>query len=282
MLGYAYQKGALPIGHEAIEQAIELNGAAVAMNLAAFRWGRRAAADLVGLQQRLAPATVVPFARPRTLEDVVASRSRHLAAYQDERLAERYRGLVGRVQAREQALGLSGLAEAVAVSYARVLAYKDEYEVARLYADPAFAAALRRQFEGDYSLRFHLAPPLLAERDPQTGHLRKRAFGPWILPAMRLLAKLKGLRGTAFDPFGRTAERRQERALIGEYESLVAELLAGLTPANHALAVELAAVAGEIKGYGHVKEASLARARSRQSALLARWRAPEPALRAAE
>ncbi|MFO1081800.1 MAG: indolepyruvate ferredoxin oxidoreductase family protein [Reyranellaceae bacterium] len=284
MLGYAYQKGGLPIGHAAIEQAIELNGAAVAMNLAAFRWGRRAAADLAAVQQRLAPAqaTVVPFSRPRSLEDIVASRSRHLVAYQDERLAGRYRALVGQVRAKEQALGLSGLAESVALSYARVLSYKDEYEVARLYADASFQAALARQFEGDYSLRVHLAPPLLAERDPATGHLRKRAFGPWILPAMRLLARLKGLRGTAFDPFGRTAERRQERALIGEYEALIAELLAGLSKTNHALAVELAAVAGEIKGYGHVKEASLARARSRQATLLARWRAPDATLRAAE
>jgi indolepyruvate ferredoxin oxidoreductase len=284
MLGYAYQKGLVPLGHEAIERAIELNGAAVGMNLAAFRWGRRAAHDRAAVERLAAPAdNVVSLARlPKTLDEIVASRVRHLTGYQNAALAERYRALVEKVRAAEHKTGHSGLAEAVARNYARLLAYKDEYEVARLYTETAFQAELGRQFEGDYRLRFHLAPPLLAERDPGTGHLVKREFGAWMLPAFRLLARLRFLRGTALDPFGRTAERKTERALIGEYESLVAEILAGLTASNHELAVRLASVPDEIKGYGHVKDAHLAKARRKQDELLRRWRTPEVARIAAE
>ena len=173
------------------------------------------------------------------------------------------------MRAAEQKTGKSGLAEAVARNYAKLLAYKDEYEVARLYADAAFQAGLERQFEGDYKLRFHLAPPLFASRDPKTGHLLKQEFGSWMLPAFKLLAKFKFLRGTAFDPFGYTAERKVERALIGEYEVLVGELLATLTATNHDLAVHLASVPDDIKGYGHVKDAHLAKARRKQSGAFA-------------
>jgi indolepyruvate ferredoxin oxidoreductase len=284
MLGYAYQKGLVPIGHEAIEQAIELNGAAVAMNLAAFRWGRRAAFDRASVEQLVAPADdkVVALKPPRTLDDIVAARIRHLTDYQNVALAGRYQALVDKVRAAERQLGLSGLAETVAVNYAKLLAYKDEYEVARLYADGAFQAALDRQFEGDYRLKFHLAPPLLASRDTKTGHLIKQAFGSWLLPVFGFLAKLKGLRGTRLDPFGYTQERKTERALIGEYQSLVSEVLAGLTAANHALAVKLASVPQDIKGYGHVKEANLAKARRKQAELLQQWRNPQDLLRAAE
>ncbi len=212
MLGYAYQKGLIPIGHESLEKAIELNGAAVAMNTAAFRWGRRAAHDRAAVEKLLAPAeNVVPFRISRTVDEIVASRAKHLAGYQNAALAERYKALVDKARAAEQKTGKSGLAEAVARNYAKLLAYKDEYEVARLYADAAFQAGLERQFEGDYRLKFHLAPPLFASRDPKTGHLLKQEFGPWMLPAFKVLAKLKFLRGTAFDPV-RLHRRAQGRA----------------------------------------------------------------------
>ncbi len=290
MLGYAYQQGRIPVGHEALEKAIELNGAAVAMNTAAFRWGRRAAADRAAVEKLAAPATnsaasVVPFTRiAKTLDEIVAVRMKHLTGYQNEALARRYKALVDSVRAAEEkaAPGQTTLAEAVARNYAKLLAYKDEYEVARLYADAAFSAQLAGQFEGSYKLKFHLAPPLFAQRDPQTGHLIKQEFGGWMLPAFRLLAGLKGLRGTRFDVFGYTEERKTERALIGQYEALVDELLKGLTPANHALAVKLAAIPDDIKGYGHIKDAHLARARKKEAELLHQWRNPEAMKAAAE
>src|SRR5476649_1447742 len=289
MLGYAYQKGLIPIGHEALETAIELNGTAVPMNLGAFRWGRRAAADRTAVEKLIAPPpaadNVVLFTRlSKTLDDIIATRVKLLTAFQNAALADRYVALVDKVRATEQKTlpGQSKLTEGVARYYAKLLAYKDEYEVARLFAESAFAAQLDQQFEGDFKLKFHLAPPLFASRDPQTGHLIKQEFGPWILPVFRLLAKLKGMRGTAFDPFGYTAERKQERALIGDYEALVDELLAGLSLSNHALAVKLASVPDDIKGYGHVKDAHLVKARRKQADLLAQWRNPAPLTQAAE
>ncbi|MBX9944878.1 MAG: indolepyruvate ferredoxin oxidoreductase family protein [Reyranella sp.] len=284
MLGYAYQQGLIPAGHEALEQAIELNGAAVAMNTAAFRWGRRAAADRAAVEKLAAPpATVVPFTRlAKTLDEIVAVRMKHLAGYQNEALAQRYKALVEKVRAAEQKIGLTGLAEVVARCYSKLLSYKDEYEVARLYADAAFEAQLSGQFEGAYKLKFHLAPPLFAQRDPQTGHLIKQEFGAWMLPAFKMLARLKGLRGTRFDIFGYTEERRTERALIGQYEALVAELLKGLSPANHALAIKLASIPDDIKGYGHVKDAHLAKAKKKEAELLHQWRNPEAMKAAAE
>jgi indolepyruvate ferredoxin oxidoreductase len=288
MLGYAYQKGLIPIGHEALERAIELNGTAVPMNLGAFRWGRRAAADRTAVEALVSPPSadnVVPFARPSsTVDEILASRVKHLTGYQNTALAERYRAMVDRVRAVEQQTvpGQTALAEAVARYYAKLLAYKDEYEVARLFTEAAFAAQLNGQFEGDFRLKFHLAPPLFAARDPQTGHLLKQEFGPWMLSAFRLLAKLKGLRGTAFDPFGYMAERRQERGLIRDYEGLIDELLGALSPANHSLAVKLASIPDDIRGYGHVKGAYLAKARRKQHDLLAQWRHPPVLTQAAE
>jgi indolepyruvate ferredoxin oxidoreductase len=285
MLGYAYQKGFVPLGHESIERAIELNGAAVPMNLAAFRWGRRTAFDRASVDKLVAPAAdkVVPFVKlPSTLDEIVASRVKHLTGYQNAALARRYQALVEKVRLAEQKAGKTGLADAVARNYAKLLAYKDEYEVARLQADMAFQAQLNQQFEGGYKLKFHLAPPLFASRDPRTGHLIKQEFGSWMLPAFKVLAKLKVLRGTKLDLFGYTKEREIERALIGEYEALVDELLAGLTAANHGLAVKLASVPDDIKGYGHVKDAHLERAKRKEADLLHQWRNPETLLRAAE
>ena len=290
MLGYAYQQGLIPIGHEALEKAIELNGAAVAMNTSAFRWGRRAAADRAAVEklaapQTTGPAAVVPFTRiARTLDEIVAARAKHLTGYQNAALAERYKALVDKVRAAEQkaAPGQTTLAEAVARNYSKLLSYKDEYEVARLHADAAFAAQLAGQFEGDYKLKFHLAPPIFSSRDPKTGHLIKQEFGAWMLPAFRMLAKLKGLRGSKLDIFGYTQERKTERALIGQYETLVAELLQTLSPANHALAVKLAAIPDDIKGYGHVKDAHLEKAKKKEAELLHQWRNPEAMKAAAE
>ena len=221
-------------------------------------------------------------ALPKTLDEIVASRMKHLTGYQNAALANRYKALVDKVRAAEAKTGLTGLAEAVAQNYAKLLSYKDEYEVARLYADAAFQARLGQQFDGDYKLRFHLAPPLFAQRDPQTGQLLKQEFGSWMLPAFRLLAKLKGLRGTRLDLFGYTQERKTERRLIADYEALVAELLAGLSPENHALAVKLASIPDDIRGYGHVKDAHLEKAKKKEADLLHQWRNPEAMKAAAE
>jgi indolepyruvate ferredoxin oxidoreductase len=292
MLGWACQRGWLPVTRAALERAIELNGAAVPANLAAFLWGRRAAHDFAAVsteafgasQVELSTSTVAP------LDAIVELRARHLTDYQNQTLAQRYKDLVDRVRQAELGVlgararvveGLDGgigdgagmrLSEAVAQQYFRLLSYKDEYEIARLHSDPRFLDRLRQQFEGDWSLRFHLAPPGLARVDPLTGRPRKIAFGPWMLPVFRGLARLKFLRGTVFDPFGMTEERRQERALIVEYEVLIEELLRGLSPQTHALAVKLARIPEHIRGFGLVKEANLQRVRGDWRDLLTQWR----------
>jgi indolepyruvate ferredoxin oxidoreductase len=285
MLGYAWQKGLVPVGAAALEQAIELNGAGVTMNKLAFLWGRRAAHDPAAVERVAAPRPE-PGSSLRlsaSLDELIERRAAFLVGYQDERYARRYLDLVDRARAaeRERARGRQGLAEAVARGYFKLLAYKDEYEVARLHSDGAFAARLAGEFEGDYRLAFNLAPPLLARRDPATGVPRKIAFGPWILTAFRVLARLKRLRGTAFDPFGYTAERRTERRLIAEYETLVAEVLARLDDANHAAAVELAALPLRIRGFGHVKARALHEAKAREAELVAALRSPATAAREA-
>ena len=184
---------------------------------------------------------------------------------------------------RRCGLAVPPLTEAAARALFKLMAYKDEYEVARLYAETDFARRVAEQFEGPYELRFHLAPPLLADRDPATGHLKKRVYGPWMLGAFRALARLRRLRGTAFDIFGHTAERRTERRLIAEYEAVLDEIERALSPENHETAVELARLPLEIRGFGHVKEANLKRVKARETELLARFRAPSPpALAAAE
>jgi indolepyruvate ferredoxin oxidoreductase len=280
MLGFAWQQGMVPLSREALDAAIVLNGVAVEFNRRAFLWGRRAAVDPEAVARIAAPAVPLRLqehSHATSLEDIVTLRIRQLTAYQNAAYARRYKDLVVRVQRAEaeRARGASGLAETVARYYFKLLAYKDEYEVARLYTDGAFLKAVRDQFEGDYTLKLHLAPPLFAKRDPATGELQKQEFGPWMLKAFGLLASLKGLRGTPFDPFGYTAERRQERQLIAEYEAVMAELLAGLNSDNHALAVAIAAIPEHIRGYGHVKEAHLAKARTEQDALLRAFRDPD-------
>ncbi|MDJ0948988.1 MAG: indolepyruvate ferredoxin oxidoreductase family protein [Alphaproteobacteria bacterium] len=285
MLGYAWQKGLVPISGEALDQAIELNAVAVEANRQAFLWGRRAAVDLANIEAIAEPPLEFkPREIAKTLDDMVAKRVEFLTGYQNAAYAERYRDLVGRVQAVEadKAKGRSGLAEAVARYYFKLLAYKDEYEVARLYTDGSFRAQVEAQFEGDYKLKFNLAPPMLSARDPETGELKKKEYGPWMLTAFKLLAKLKGLRGTAFDVFAYSAERKIERTLITDYEATVAELLDGLDQENHGLAVQIASIPEHIRGYGHVKDRHLEAAKADEASLLQSFRSPAPQATAAE
>ena len=284
LVGYAYQLGAIPLSAAAIERAIELNGEAVGMNKAAFHWGRRAAVDRAQVDALVKPATAATSdARhlSESFDETVTRRVKFLTAYQNASYAARYRAAVDRVKAAEAAgaPGKCGLADAVARYLFKLMAYKDEYEVARLYSDGAFVQQIAGTFEGNnLRFEFHLAPPLLARRDRTTGLPRKMSFGPWLLPAFRLLAKLKFLRGTPFDPFGRTLERRTERKLIKDYESMLDQVLAALTPDNHHLAVGLAAIPEKIRGFGYVKERHLLAAKADEAALLEQFRAGSPVL----
>jgi indolepyruvate ferredoxin oxidoreductase len=286
MLGLAYQKGAVPVSAAAIEKAIELNGVAVEKNRQAFIWGRRAAVDPEAVaraaHRREAP---VMHRLSANLDEIVERRVDQLTAYQDRAYAERYAALVAKVRtAEEKAFGGTALTEAVARNYYKLLAYKDEYEVARLYTDPAFMEAVREQFDGDYSLKFHLAPPIMSRIDPDTGEPEKKAFGPWMMKAFGLLARFRHLRGTKLDIFGYSDERRQERALIGEYETLVADVLTGLNEANREIAVELLSVPAMIRGFGPVKERNIVKAKATEKRLLAAFRDPgsSPSAKAAE
>jgi len=273
LMGYAWQKGLLPLGRDSLLRAIELNGTAVEANKAAFTWGRHAAEDPARVLAAAGLTNAAPT--PRTLDDRVEHRARHLASYQNRRLARRYRALLQRVRDAEERMfsGSTALTEAVADSYHRVLAYKDEYEVARLYREPAFRAALDQQFAGATKLQFHLAPSIMAKRNPRTGEPQKRAFGPWIMTVFTALAPFKVLRGTPLDPFGASEERRAERALIGQYEADVAEILAALSPATLETAVLLARVPDSIRGFGHVKERRMRLAGDERALLLERLRA---------
>jgi indolepyruvate ferredoxin oxidoreductase len=285
VLGYAYQKGLIPVSAEAILKAIELNGVAVEANKATFAWGRRACLDRKAVAALAQPPAVVRLrAVAKSFDEVAAKRIAELALYQNAAYADRYRRLIERAREAEstRARGMAGFADAVARNAYKLMAYKDEYEVARLYTNGDFRAALEEQFEGDYRLVFHLAPPLLARRDPKTGELQKRAFGPWMFTAFKMLAKLKHLRDTPLDIFGYSAERRMERRLIAEYEAMVEELCGALSPENHAIAAELARIPEQIRGYGHVKEKHLKTAKAREDELRAAFRNSAAAPRAAE
>ena len=274
LLGFAWQKGMVPVSHAALMSAIELNGVALDMNRKAFLWGRRAAHDLAAVERFARPQPAVPI-RPLGLDAVIARRVDFLTAYQDAAYAERYRLLVERVRETEaRCVGVDStrLSEAVAHSYFKLLAYKDEYEVARLYTDPEFWDKVNASFEGDFDVRFHLAPPLVSRIDPLTGRIPKKAFGQGMMRIFRLLAKLKGLRGTRWDIFGRTAERQAERALIREYEQDIGELLDTLSYPRLELAAEIAALPQQIRGYGHVKMRNMTEAARAREKLLERWR----------
>ncbi|MCX7041957.1 MAG: indolepyruvate ferredoxin oxidoreductase family protein, partial [Gammaproteobacteria bacterium] len=321
MLGYAWQQGLVPVSFEALMRAIELNGAAVEMNRKAFAWGRMAAHDLATVQNAAgitaAPVALdfvgkardaqgrasvaggrMPEATPlhsatsaafigegklsHNVDETVAIREKFLTEYQDAGYASKYTGFVKKVRAIEaqRTPGFTGLSEAVARYAFKLMAYKDEYEVARLYSTGDFEKRIRDTFDGDFKLHLNLAPPMFSKRDQQ-GHLVKREFGPWVFTAFKVIKRLKFLRGTAFDVFGKTDERRMERRLIAEYFSTIESLLADLSLGNHALAVEIARIPEHIRGYGHVKEAHLATAMEKQAVLLARWREPMAAVQAA-
>jgi len=287
LVGYAWQIGGLPLTAAAIERAIELNGEAVKMNITAFRWGRLCAHDRAAVEKLVAPITA-PSGVERlssSLEEIIARRVDQLSRYQNAAYAERYSRLVETVRKAEadKAPGKQGLTEAVARYLYKLMAYKDEYEVARLYTDGNFLKQVAKTFDGqDLRFEFHLAPPLLARPDPTTGVPRKMSFGPWMMTAYKVLASLRGLRGTAFDIFGYTHERKTERQLIKDYEAMVAEIVARLTPDNHALAVGLASIPEKIRGFGHVKARHLAVAKKEEAALLAEFRSgPTPEMKLA-
>ena len=276
MLGYAWQKGWVPLGRAAILRAIELNAVAVEQNKAAFEWGCHAAHDWAAVEKLLVPAQVVEFKKRESLDDLITRRAEFLTGYQNAAYADEYQAFVQKVRRVEEAAGVTGLrlTESVARYLFKLMAYKDEYEVARLHADTAFLDKINGMFEGDFKLNYHLAPPMIARRNDK-GELQKRQFGPYMLTAFRLLARLKGLRGTALDLFGKTEERRTERALIGEYKASIEEVLKSLSAANHATAVEIARIPEQIRGYGHVKTRHLKAAREQWNALLAGWRDPQ-------
>jgi len=277
MLGYAWQKGWLPLHAESLVRAMELNGVAVEANKAAFLWGRRAAHDIEAVHRVAFAPEVVELKRlSSNLDETIARRVEFLVGYQNQAYAQRYRDFVEGVRRVEQKLGSSRLTEAVARYYFKLLAYKDEYEVARLYCAPAFMDRVRAQFEGDFKLKFYLAPPLLSRRDTH-GHLVKRQFGTWTMSAFRLLAKCKGVRGTFWDVFGHTAERKSERALIRGYEDTIRRMLAKLDAGNLSAAVVVASIPEDIRGYGHIKEASIARATVKQRELLLAFLTPTAA-----
>ncbi|WP_068639125.1 indolepyruvate ferredoxin oxidoreductase family protein [Thauera butanivorans] len=287
MVGVAFQAGAIPLQAGSIEEAIRQSGVAVDMSLAAFRWGRLAVVDRAFVEAEAARlsggASVIALHRKpqlspaaRAIVDSIGAegevkrlaevRVPELIAFQDEAYARRYAEVLQRVVVAEQrAASSSALSEAAARHLYKLMAYKDEYEVARLHTDPAFLAELDAQFPHGYSVKYNLAPPLLAKTDPATGHLRKKQYGGWMFRAFKRLAGLKRLRGSALDVFGKTAERRMERQLIEDYIALLEQILARLAPANHAAAVALASVPDEIRGYGHVKEKSVALARELQA-----------------
>jgi len=280
LLGYAWQQGRVPLGYAALMRAIELNGVQIEANKAAFEWGRRAAHDLKAVQSLFQAQAVIQLVKKPSVDELVAKRVEFLTAYQDAAYAQQYQAFVEKVRAAEKPLNSTKLSEAVARYLFKLMAYKDEYEVARLHTDKSFADKIAAQFEGDYKLNFHLAPPLLAKTNDK-GELVKKPYGPWMLKAFGLLAKLKGLRGTAFDVFGHTAERKMERALIGEYRATIEELLKGLNADNLALAAEIARIPEEIRGYGHVKERHLAATRPKWDTLLQQWRSGAADRRAA-
>ncbi|KQV96449.1 indolepyruvate ferredoxin oxidoreductase family protein [Pelomonas sp. Root1237] len=270
MLGYAWQQGRIPLSYDALMRAIELNGVQIDNNKIAFEWGRRCASDLKSVQALYAAQQVIQMVKRQGVDEIITKRVDFLTGYQNAAYAAEYKAFVDKVRAAEAKLGgTTKLTEAVARYLFKLMAYKDEYEVARLHTDMGFAEKVAGMFEGNYKLVHHLAPPLLAKKNNK-GELVKQPFGQWIRPAFGLLAKMKGLRGTAFDIFGHTAERKMERRWIADYRAGVDKALAGLTVEKLADAVELARVPEDIRGYGHVKERHEKAARAKWDALLAK------------
>ncbi|MGO1766458.1 MAG: DUF6537 domain-containing protein, partial [Advenella sp.] len=271
----------IPLHHESLARAIELNGVAVDKNLSAFEWGRYLAhhglqsVPLAGGKRTARHENLISM--PESTESLVKRLEQHLTRYQNNRYAQRFTQAVARIRDTERKLGIRNdiLTQAVARNLAKLMSYKDEYEVARLYTDPAYFDKLREQFEGepgrDYALHVHLAPPAFSKKDKK-GHLIKKKYGPWVLKAFVVLARLKSLRGTALDPFGRTAERRAERALVENYFDLLDEFNHSLNETNYDAAVQLAVLPDDIRGYGHIKEANMEKAAIRRTQLLQMYR----------
>jgi len=269
LLGLAWQAGSIPLSREAIERAIELNGVDVELNKNAFTWGRRAALEpevVAGLAERMSGRASQPPARD--LDDLIARRVAFLTDYQNDAYAGRYRDLVEsvRVAERNAAPGQVALTDAVARNLFKLMAIKDEYEVARLFTDGSFDRQLRGELASWRSVELHLAPPLFAARDPATGHPHKKTYGRWIWPVLRTLARLRGIRGWFFDPFSWSADRRLDRRLLADYQAMVATIVARLTPASYSLAIPLMQYPERIRGYGHVKRASARRIEAEVSA----------------
>lgn len=256
MVGYALQKGLLPLSSQALIEAITLNGVAVNENITAFNWGRLAyaAMESVHLFAHKAHATDPDHLFSGSLEEMIQRRAQFLSNYQNQSYAQRYLETIHQVKTMDTSMGRDLLTKTIAQTLFRLMAYKDEYEVARLYTDGAFLRRLKEQFEGDVKVQFHLAPPLLAKKDPLTGHLQKMTFGPWMFKAFKVLAKFKGLRGSRWDIFGYTKERQMERRLIVDFEETIKNLLPKVTPETYDLACQIAALPQKIRGYGHVKD----------------------------
>jgi indolepyruvate ferredoxin oxidoreductase len=258
MLGLAWQQGLVPVSFEALMRAIELNGVAIEHNRQAFAFGRLLSA---------APGVVHEVAggkpeEPETLDQVIARRANFLTSYQNAAYAARFDAMVERVRKAEATLGSETLTDAVARSLFKLMAYKDEYEVARLHIETGFLDELKREFEGDFTVNYHLAPPLLPSKRDARGRPRKRSFGSWIQTPMKALARLKGLRGTPLDVFGYTEERRTERALIGWYEEQIEKILASLAPERIGELMAIAKAPMDIRGYGPVKDAAIHKVRA--------------------
>ena len=270
MLGFAYQKGAIPVSEAALLRAIELNGVAVESNKKSLLWGRRAAVDLTRVEKVAFPGKPVVLQMPQSIDTLIKRRVAYLTEYQDAAYAAKYEELMAEVRAAEAKIGGNKLATAVAKNYFKLMAYKDEYEVARLYTDGQFVEKLKQQFEGDFSVKFNLAPPLFAKKD-EKGHLIKAQYGSWVWKAFGILAKLKGLRGGTFDVFGYTAERKMERAMIGEYRDMVRGMLKNLNAGNLMKAVEIANLPDQVRGFGHIKEKAVEQYRREKDKLLAQY-----------
>jgi indolepyruvate ferredoxin oxidoreductase len=286
LLGYAWQKGWIPLGRASLMRAIELNAVAVDQNKTAFEWGCRAAHDAGAFQSLLNPGQVVAFTKRSSVDELIAKRVEFLTSYQNAAYAQDYAAFVQKVRQVDESVGGKSLVltQAVARYLFKLMAYKDEYEVARLHTDASFHNKINAMFEGDFKVHYHLAPPLIAKKNAK-GELQKQQFGPWMLAAFKVLARLKGLRGTALDVFGRTEERRTERALIAEYRASLEEVLAGLTgnagEARYASALEIARIPEQIRGFGHVKERNLIAARQNWASLQAQFRQPQVSQKAA-
>ncbi|WP_341675986.1 indolepyruvate ferredoxin oxidoreductase family protein [Niveibacterium sp. SC-1] len=273
LLGFAWQRGLIPVSETALQEAITLNGVAIELNRAAFLWGRHAACRRPEVEQLLAAPSVLPLNPARSIDELIRRRSAFLSDYQNAAWARRYEAAVQRIRSAESSLDSQALTDAVARGLFKFMSYKDEYEVARLYSRPEFLAEVAAQFEGDYSLRIHLAPPLWARADPLTGRIRKTAYRPWVLRAFRWLARGKRLRGTRFDPFGWLPDRRLEREMLAQYETDLQRLARELDAERLPLAVQIAALPEQVRGFGHIKRRNHDAMRRERHALWLRWEA---------